>query len=670
MNRVGVRGEVIDLPVLGSPDGGILRDVHRDRITRVQGDVHRSAGSGGVGPLERIAHSGVPGARDGAQQGLRGTEGSTPGRLTVGEEVRAGPHAPDLRQPAATIQDVLLGYRVERHTDRLGLEFVERNLPGVVGRAQRALGVQDQVGGSGGRSITRARRAVQRGVHHELHHLSGGARVGSIVVFRVVREAPEGFVGRGVDHGDHGPVGQTTEVHDHVRALRQAHQQRRGVGGVRARQRLGAVARQRNLLAGLDPHHLGQEALLRADLVEGHLLTTVGDQRQVQEPRVASVQQPQAVTVLGDFQFGPAHPVHHHHVEEGLGLPERQHVRERRELDQKLPGIQPFEEGATLRVEERAVIIEGAVLDRHRNLPDLAAPRATRNVQVEHVLRGGRRSREHAVEQVSRRLVVDQVVDPSPDQPEAGRTGIDVGSRHAERVVVVPERRRRLGVGVREVGVAQVAGIRARGVVEEGAGGGKPPRDVPRFRQPPGLRIAVALRTHVRTVHMGDDRDRPPIGPRKVPGAIGSADAVLAELGRIRPVNGLIDRQEVAQIPAPLVDQVVDPADVDLLVRLRLDGISGVVELRVRSGREPSRSARDAGRIGHRVCRGAVAPHRRSRQTAQARAGRAIRRRGVPVPAREDLLLELPDRDVVAVRGAVVVHHRRDHQRRHVLRYR
>ncbi len=39
----------------------------------------------------------------------------------------------------------------------------------------------------------------------------------------------------------------------------------------------------------------------------------------------------------------------------------------------------------------------------------------------------------------------------------------------------------------------------------------------------------------------------------------------------------------------------------------------------------------------------------------------------IPDAARQDLLLELPHRDIIVVGGAVVLHHRRDDQRRDIL---
>ncbi len=104
--------------------------------------------------------------------------------------------------------------------------------------------------------------------------------------------AAEGLIRPGVDHADDGAVGQVAEVHQHVGALGVAHEQRllRGPGGLRCDAFLClagdtdilAVARQRRGKAGLDTHYLGQQALLRADLVEGQpgaSLRTVGPLR-------------------------------------------------------------------------------------------------------------------------------------------------------------------------------------------------------------------------------------------------------------------------------------------------------------------------------------------------------------------------------------------------------
>src|SRR4029453_1861404 len=74
--------------------------------------------------------------------------------------------------------------------------LVQRDVPGLVGRSEGAFRIQHQEGRiRGGRrtaGVGRA-RAEQVVVHHELHHLAGGAGVGRIEV-DAGNAAAEGFV--------------------------------------------------------------------------------------------------------------------------------------------------------------------------------------------------------------------------------------------------------------------------------------------------------------------------------------------------------------------------------------------------------------------------------------------------------------------------------------------
>ena len=106
--------------------------------------------------------------------------------------------------------------------------------------------------------------------------------------------------------------------------------------------------------------------------------------RQVEEPRVAAVQQAESVDRRRHLEFGPGHTVDHHDVEEGLRVPDGRDVGAGLvEVDVEtgpvLPGTdgvcpsQPLEEGPVGRVEQRTVSVEGAVLDDDGDLADTAS---------------------------------------------------------------------------------------------------------------------------------------------------------------------------------------------------------------------------------------------------------------------------------------------------------
>ena len=174
---------------------------------------------------------------------------------------------------------------------------------------------------------------------------------------------------------------------------------------------------------------------------------------------------------------------------------------------------------AGVRVEERSVDVERAILDRDRDL-------VVGLVRRELVVRLRRRAGQDGHAAVAG--VEDDVIRAAAHDVEAGRTRIDVESGHPERVVVVPDRRGTIGIRVLERRVARApvhaeAGLRLAGEevvprpLRRVAG-----RDVPGRRQVPGLRVAVALVTDAdRAVDMGHHRDRARVGSgrrRRTPG--------------------------------------------------------------------------------------------------------------------------------------------------------
>ncbi len=130
---------------------------------------------------------------------------------------------------------------------------------------------------------------------------------------------------------------------------------------------------------------------------------------------------------------------------------------------------------------------------------------------------------------------------------------------------MIPERRGGLGVLIAVVG-GTGDGIGIVGLGEDIAalsiarrnplGAGSP-------REPPCLRVAVAVRLDVGAVDMGYERHRTGIGVGYHGLAVGAVRGAhgTVRLGRICPVQGLIDREEMRQIiAADRVNQIVDPA--------------------------------------------------------------------------------------------------------------
>src|SRR5829696_6325501 len=178
----------------------------------------------------------------------------------------------------------------------------------------------------------------------------------------------------------------------------------------------------------------GQEAALVADLPQRQ---PVGE-AQNQEARVAAVQEAEAVASLLHVERGPGGAVDDDRVAEELRVPDRRDVaraaagRIGHERDLQLGRVEAFEECAVVGVGQRAVLGEGAVLDRDRDLEV---------VQARRVAERRRRTREDALHGVA---------GSAAQQVEPGRPSVDVGARHAERVVVVPQRPRALVVVVLE----------------------------------------------------------------------------------------------------------------------------------------------------------------------------------------------------------------------------
>jgi hypothetical protein len=143
-------------------------------------------------------------------------------------------------------------------------------------------------------------------------------------------------------------------------------------------------------------------------------------------------------------------------------------------------------------------------------------------------------------------------------------------------------------------------------------------RDVVCRRHVPPFRVAVAVvRDADRPVHMRDDRDRPGVGAGRLRKGRSAVPADGASR-RVGPVQRRVDREQMGQVAAVVVHELVDPLDADRPVPLGLD-------------RERGSVVQEQAALALRGFP-PVAPHRRRRQTR-----------------REDLLRELPHRDLVVV---------------------
>src|SRR5215208_7864813 len=393
VDRVGVGGEVVDLPDLDGSHGRVLRE-RLAPAERVSAAVRVERSQVRLGRCERLA-------------------------------VRA-------------VQDdvaVLVG----AHPYRGGLLLVERDLARVGRGAEWRDGRQ--------RELARRGAGVDAGggADTEAHYLPGRVGVGRLEV-DAGDPAAEGFVRSDVLEDHLAARRDVREVDDHVGALGRAEQQLRQLDG------------------------RGQEAALVADLPQRQ---PVG-QAQNQEARVAAVQKAQAVAALLHVERGPGGAVDDDRVAKKLRVPDRRDVaraaagRIGHERDLQLGRVEALEEGAVVGVEQRAVLGEGAVLDRDRDLEV---------VQARRVAERRRRTREGALHGVT---------GAAAQQVEPGRPGVDVGARHAESVVVVPQRPRALVVVVledRATGRPRLMKLPLSLGLElavERASPGVPGRDVPR----------------------------------------------------------------------------------------------------------------------------------------------------------------------------------------------
>mmetsp|Transcript_1205 Transcript_1205/g.4119 ORF Transcript_1205/g.4119 Transcript_1205/m.4119 type:complete len:480 (-) Transcript_1205:23-1462(-) len=446
------------------------------------------------------------------------------------------------------------------------------------------------------------------GQHVELHHLPRRLLVGHLVVIHV--ESAEGLVGASVEQAHHCPRLELAEVHEHVGALCWAKQQtlpRRGGRLLLPRQ--SAVAPQRGLEARAHLHHPRQEALLRTNHEEVHLVlrfpilvqvttrTALGHdaELEVQEARAARIQQAEAVQVTLDLVHGPGHAVHDHDVQENLGVPDGRYVRGLGGVADQGDVANLLEEGAGRRVEELAVLVEGAIRDGNGDLFVLPPPWQEVGL-LQAFARPGRWPREPARHEASLASVL------LADQPEACPPGVDVGAGDAQRVVVVPQRRRGLVVLVLKASHARLpVGLGAELVHQR-----TPLHEalqVARCRQPPCIRVAVAVRLRVRSVDVHNHRHRPHVrlgqfGILLVRGPavrLASGPLFARDLPRICPVQRLVDGHDVGDVVAgrppglpPLalpgiLHEVVDPAHSGACVPDSLNSVCRVVELGVGS---------------------------------------------------------------------------------------
>ena len=209
----------------------------------------------------------------------------------------------------------------------------------------------------------------------------------------------------------------------------------------------------------------------------------------------------------------------------------------------------PVEELPGVRVEERAVGVEAAVLDGDRDLE----VGLVRREGIAHLRRGTGQDGRTAGALVDDGRVA---ILPATEEEEAGGTRVDVEPGHPQGVVVVPDRRGAVEVGVlerREPGTPRRAvGDRRPGLEEPipGALGGVAGRDVPGRRQVPGFRVAVALVADADgAVDVGHHRDRPAVPARRRPEHRARV-APFDSAGWVRPVQRRIDGQEVRQVVA------------------------------------------------------------------------------------------------------------------------
>ena len=231
----------------------------------------------------------------------------------------------------------------------------------------------------------------------------------------------------------------------------------------------------------------------------------------------------------------------------------------------------PIEECPTVWVKERAVSVERAILDGDGDLVVILVWREL------VALFGGRtrQHRRHAGAVVQHGLIACR---PFARDVEAGGSSVDVEACHTQRMVVIPERGRAVVIRVLESGIARAPGrsiaccCLAGKELIPGAFGGVAHRSITGGRQVPCLGVAVALVAHAhRAVHMGDDGH----GASVWFGSLGEGWARVAPCyaaGRVGPVQRRINGQQMGQVIAVCILQLVDPLDPYRPPGLRFDG--------------------------------------------------------------------------------------------------
>ena len=165
-----------------------------------------------------------------------------------------------------------------------------------------------------------------------------------------------------------------------------------------------------------------------------------------EEARLAAVEETEAIAALLDSEERPRAPVDHDRVAEEFGVPDRRELPLRDEVPDD-----SVEELARVGVEQRPILVERAILHRDRDLP---VGLVRRELVVLPWRRAGK-GRRASVSAVEDCIVAGR---PAADEVEARRPCVDVESRHAERVVVVPNRRGAVLVRVLERGESGAPG--------------------------------------------------------------------------------------------------------------------------------------------------------------------------------------------------------------------
>lgn len=217
----------------------------------------------------------------------------------------------------------------------------------------------------------------------------------------------------------------------------------------------------------------------------------MGNDLEDQVPRVASVEKPETVAARFNSKDRPGTPVGHHRVAEELGVPDRGDVTVR---DVGAP--ESVEGNASGRAEQAAVDVEGAVLDGERDLVVLPAGRITGPGRGPGQNTGGKVRRS-----------ASQKVEPC-------QSGVDIQPRYAQGVIVEPEGRGPIRVGVLEHSVPPAPGV-TEPVFElllellvERADFGVSRRKIKRAGKVPGFGVAIALLRVPPAMQVRHDRHR------------------------------------------------------------------------------------------------------------------------------------------------------------------